>query len=442
MRLYDLIEEHNANEEHPALDKAAVFQQFFPDRQFKEKAKGPLDSLMTELFRLVRRFLVQLSMEREHGEVYEHLVIARFYRENAFEERFWQTMSLLRKIQLEKEERDTQFFFDQFKIEEEELSFRGLYNSFEDDANLNAVQKNLDVYYSTLKLQFSCALEYQLEYAQIERTDPDPLLQTVLNLSGKDGPLDVPVNRIYRMVFEMIKNHSQEAAVEDFDGLLDQFESQILPDKYKDLRAYQRYFRNKMYRRSGDDFSLHQAFELYEQHLEKGYFYVGNAITVTAFYNLIIFAIKLRKFSWVKKFLDTHPPSRICGTRYPVEVYNLRVADYYFALEKYQEAENTLTYRLFENPTLGLLADLLLVKIYYETQNDLLETRMKALDQKIRRTKLAQNEKERYLNFLRKLDKIVKYGYQPKSPKKDKLISEIKSIEHIVAREWLLEKLK
>ena len=441
VRLYDLIIQHDANEEHPALAKAVVSRQFFPGKPFEEKVKSPLDSLTTELLKLVRQFLVQQEMEQEHEESYEHLVMARFYRKNAFEERFWQTMKVLRKTQSDAPQRDAQYFFNLFKIEEEELFFRIMHNSFEDDANLHAVQQNLDLYYSILKLEFSCALEHQRQYAQIEHATSDLLLETVLNLSREGGAFDIPVNRIYQLVLQLIRHPEKTELVEPLEILLERYESQIPPDKFKDLRAVQRFFWNRIYQKSGDDISRNQIFKVYRQHFEKGYFNIDGSITPNAFFNLVILALRLREFKWVKNFLDIHPPDRICGTRFPAEVHSLGVAEYYFALGKYKEAEETLVYRLFENPTHGILADLLLVKIYYETQSDLLETRMRALDQKVRRTKLSQEVKERYLNFLRKLDKIIKYGRQLKSPKRAKLIAEIKTIEHIVSREWLLEKL-
>ncbi|MBK8192877.1 MAG: hypothetical protein IPK76_06635 [Lewinellaceae bacterium] len=187
--------------------------------------------------------------------------------------------------------------------------------------------------------------------------------------------------------------------------------------------------------------SLHNNFDIYRRHLSEGYFYIDNLIPHTTFRNLVIFGLKLGEYDWVKNFLDTHPPERIGSTRYPAEIHSLNYAEYYFYLKKYDEALEHLVYKLFENPTVSILADVLLIKIYYETQNDLLETRMKALDQKVRRSKLGKEVKNRYLTFLRKLDKIIKYGWQKKSPRRLQLIDEIKSAPEIIAREWLLEQL-
>ena len=113
-----------------------------------------------------------------------------------------------------------------------------------------------------------------------------------------------------------------------------------------------------------------------------------------------------------------------------------------FHTKEYAEAEAKLTYRAFENPNFSIMADLLLIKIYYETDSELLESRMKALEQKVRRSKISAETKAGYYNFLKKLDKVIKYGWQKSSPKRDKLVEEIKTTPSVIDREWLLSNLK
>jgi len=441
VRLYDLIIRYHADEKHPALSKEAVFKVFFPGKQFRENAKSPLDSCTTQLLQLVRRFIAQNEQEQENSEAAENLAMARFYRKFAFEERFWQTLKSLRSEQLETKIRDARYFLLQLRIEEEEANFRGLYNSSEDDINLNAVHENLDLYYSIQKLEFTCGLELQRKIAQIDQRPSLQLLESVLDLSESGGPLDIPINRLYRMVLALLQQPDSRVSMEDFESLLTDYRPQIPVAKYNNFQAYYRYFWLQQYHKSGDDFSRRRTFEIYREHLEQGYFYLDGLIPLSVFRNLIYFALLLGELDWVKTFLETHPPERICGTRYPGEIHRLNLADYHFNLKHFEEAQNILVYRHFENPTVGILADILLIKIFYETQNSVLESRMKALDQKIRRSKLSPTIKNRYGNFLRKLDKIVKYGWQTKSPKRARLIEEIKTASEIVAREWLLEKL-
>ena len=243
------------------------------------------------------------------------------------------------------------------------------------------------------------------------------------------------------MVLKMLQQPDPGATSEDFASLLKEYRTQIPVAKYNNFQAYYRYFWLQQYHKSGDDFSRRRTFEIYREHLEQGYFYLDGLIPLSVFRNLIYFALLLGELDWVKMFLETHPPERICGTRYPDEIHRLNLADYYFNLKQFEEVQNILVYRHFENPTVGILADILLIKVYFETRNAVLESRMKALDQKIRRSKLSLAIKTRYGNFLRKLDKIIKYGWQTKSAKRARLIEEIKTTSEIVAREWLLEKL-
>ena len=224
-------------------------------------------------------------------------------------------------------------------------------------------------------------------------------------------------------------------------SLLDQNKPSISPERYRDFKSYQRFFWVQRYQKFGDNHSLRQTFDVYREHLAQGYFYFDGLIPLTTFRNLIIAALKLNEFDWVKKFLEDHPPERIGSTRYPAEVHSLNVAEYHVYLKQYEEAQERLVYRPFENPTFSILADVLMIKIYFENQDELLEFRMKALDQKVRRSKLNQATKNRYYNFLKKLDKVIKYGWQKKSPKRERLIEEIRTTQEIVAREWLLEKL-
>jgi len=441
VQLYDLILRHNAEEEHPELSKQAVFRVFFPGKPFQEKTKSSLDSLTSKLFRLVRHFLSQTDLERENGKFHEHLSLAKFYRKFAYEERFWQTMQTVRKLQRNVPLRDASYYFNQLRVEEEEVSFRGLYNSFEDDANLNEVHKNLDMYYSILKLEFTCIMEHQRHAAQIDNYPPTALLESILTLSEEGGPLDIPINRIFRIVLRLMQTPEDTSNLESLENLLGQYESLISAEQYKNLKTFYRFLWHQAYYKSGDDFARKRIFEIYKEHLQKGYFYFDGLIPLTAFRNLVVFGLILGEFDWAKNFLDSHPPERIGGTRYPAEIHSLNLAEYHFYLKEYDEAQNKLIYRHFENPTVSILTDVLLIKIYFETQNELLDSRMKALDQKIRRSKLSREVKNRYYNFLKKLDKIIKYGWQTKNPERARLIEEIKTSPEIIAREWLLEKL-
>ncbi|MBK7938171.1 MAG: hypothetical protein IPJ82_14275 [Lewinellaceae bacterium] len=442
VRLYDYIMTYDASDTHPKLAKEAVFSKFFPEKPFYEKEKGPLDTLSSDLFGLVKRYLAQRDWERADAEQKELFSLLRFYREHGLEDRFWHTEAMLRKTQTRKTVRDAEFYFTQFTLEADVAHFYSLFNTFEDDANLKNAHHNLDLYFGIVKMEYLCALQYQQNLSHFP-FDPDPqLIQAIWRLPERVPAGDGIMIKTYQVIFGLLQKPDDDPAFLELEALLTQFEDKFPTDKYRDLQAFYRFFWARRYYKSGDEYARQKMFEVYKTHYEKGYFYIEDKITVMALRVLITFALKLGQFDWAKKVLEAHPPERICVTRYPAEAYNLNWGEYYFYKKEYKEAQDSIAYKPFENPQLSIIADVLLIKIYFETDDGLLDYRVKALDQKVRRTKMAPIVKQRYYNFLKKIDKIIKYGPIKSAPKRLKLIDEIKSIPEIIEREWLLEKLK
>jgi hypothetical protein len=442
--LYDYIMEYNAEENHPLLDKAVVFQHFFPEKSFREGQKNNLDGLMSRLFSLVRTFLSQEKQntnayEIEYRELFAWL---QFCRKYGLEERFWQVVQALKKLQEERLHRDAEFYHHQFKLAEEIAAFKTLSNSFQDDANIGTTSVYLDTYYSILHLEMACALQYQHHLSQSDLVYDISQMETILTIAKKGGFEHLPLIELYQLIFKLLCTPDDERLHSEFETTLEKYIDHIPMETLCNLKAYQRHFWVRYYVKSGLPFYRQKLFDLYKEHFEQGYFNIDGSINVTSLRMLVIFALKLGHFDWVKRVLDQHPPERICGTRYPGEAYNLNLAEYHFYKKEYAEAIEKLQYRLFENPNLSILVDVLLIKIYVETEDELLDSRMKALEQKVRRTKLATDTKTRYTNFLKKLDKIIRHVWQKKSSRFEKMIAELKSTPQIIEREWLLEKLE
>ena len=437
--LYDLIMQNGADEEDQNLSKEAVFYKLFPNKTFHEKEKSNLDSLSSELFRIVRRFLYQQEVDKDIESPVNLVSLLQFYRKNGLEERFWQTVATARKQQEGVSFRGPKYYIDQFRIEEEVSNFQGTFNTHEDDANLKNVHQNLDSFFSILKLEYACALKHRQKTSHVAHPPSDTLTNTVLSIVENEDYLKNPLNIIYSKIFLVLQGKQDADTIEDLRVAIEKEGPQVPPDKFRDILAYYRAFLTWTYVRSGKIEDLSITFDAYSANLHEGYLYIDNKLTPMALRVLCNMGLKLQKFPWVKKLLDEHPPERICGTKYPVEAHSLNVAEYHFHKKEYAEAEAKLTYRAFENPNFSITADLLLIKIYYETESELLESRMKALEQKVRRSKISAETKTGYYNFLKKLDKVVKYGWQKPSPKRDKLVQEIKTAPSVFAREWLLE---
>ncbi|MCC7464892.1 MAG: hypothetical protein IT261_01405 [Saprospiraceae bacterium] len=439
-KLCEFILQHKAEEDHPALSKKNVSEIFFPNKPFIDNKKGPLDGLASDLFNLLKKFLAFQAFEHQRLPFEESMSLAQFYRRFGMEERYWQVIQAERKSMHSLRQYDAGYYERLYSLEEEASSFEALNNSFEDDANLTVAAINLDLAYTLHKLELICAISYQQKLSQKVVFDFDaPLTRAVMQLPPEVPPN--PIHEIYLLVFSLIGDPNNDEAFNHFEDLLQRHKNAIPFEKLRNLKAYSRYFYNRRYVHSGSSPSRENLYQLYKEHYEQGYFYEGDAILVNALKALVLIGLKQGDYDWVKSVLDKHPPSRICGTRYPVEAHSLCLSEYFFYIKDYNKASESLKFRHFENPNFSIWAEMLMLKIYFETEDELLEYRMKSLDQKVRRTKIFQEHKNSYYRFLQKLDKIVKYGQEKKSPKRLKLIEEIKNTPGIIERDWLLEKL-
>lgn len=226
-----------------------------------------------------------------------------------------------------------------------------------------------------------------------------------------------------------------------FKELLEQHKLTLPPNHLTNLMAYLRIFLMRRYRKQSNSEYLFHYFNLITKQLDEGYLYFEGKIVASALRNIAHSGLRLGAFDKVREILENHPPERIGATRYPVEFHSLNMANYYFAIKNYEKADEHLVYCNFENVHFSIQAEILLVKIYFETESDLLDPRIKALLQKVRRAKIAKNHKDLYLNFLNKLVLVIKYGWDKRSPKRSKLIEEIQQTPGLLEKEWLLRQL-
>ncbi len=439
VELFDYIMRLEADENHPDLQKSTVSFRFFPEHPFQENQKNPLDSLTSELFNLTKSFLGIIKKEKNKAS--EGLALLEFYRTFGMEDRFWQTAQLLKKEMDKDMIRDEDYYQKKFELDIEITSFSTGSNSFQDDANLLSNNYYLDMAYAFNKLQILAALKYQKILASFEDNSISPLFNLISNLTLEQNPLSAPIHTIYHLVLNLIDDPQNETLLQEFSGLLEKHRS-IIPDKiYKEqLMPYYRNFMSIAAVRSTEKEPKQRVYQVYKEHYGQGLFFHEKMIPVTALSALFQMAIRQNDTEWALQLLSNHPPAQISGTRYTQEAYNLLWADYYFAQKQFDAALEKIEMRLFENANYSILADIIMIKIYFDQKNDMLDYRMKALDQKIRRSGLSVQMKERYHNFLKKLDKINKYLLIKQKDKLSKLLEEIKTTQNIYERDWLLAK--
>jgi hypothetical protein len=442
IKLFEHIVRHGANEHLPELEKKQVNALLFPDKLYNENGKSPIDTLTTDLLRLTKKFLFIQWAENDTSEAMKELPVARFYRKFGLEERFWKSVEHMRSLFDENLYHDEFYFLDRYFVEEEVSTFKALFNSSEDDLNIGAKAMFLENFFSIARMNIACELKYQRQMFELNQIYYSALDDELANLIRQGVLPDNDVALNYVLVYEIIHKPQDFELIEQIKERLEAQKNILPPPHLKNFMAYLRIFIMRRYQQSDRSDYLSTYFELISQHLEEGYLYYDGKVLATSLRNITYNGLKLGAYERVRAILENHPPERIGGTRYPKEIYNLLLSIYHFELKNYETAEKYLIITNFDNLQFYIQAEILQIKIYYETNSDLLDSRLKALQQKVRRSKMSKELKERYFTLFNKILLLVKYGWDKKGPKHAKLIDEIRNKPGLLEKEWLLKQLQ
>ncbi len=442
IKIFEHIVRYKADEHAPALDKQRVSAKLFPGKPYLENEKNPVDTLTSDLLRLVKKFLFIQSAENDTAEAMKELPVARFYRKFDLEDRFWKSVQHMRHSLEQERSRDETYFLNRYHVEEEVSTFKSLFNSSEDDVNIGTKVQFLENFFATIRMDIVCNMDLQRQMVEFDPAYSPALGDELIRLIRQGAFPENELLPIYLLVFDTINNPTNLEMVDQLQETLEK-RKHILPLTHlKNLMAYLRIFVMRRYQKTGKGEYLTQYFELITQHLEAGYLYYDNKIHAASLRNITHNGLRLGAYAKVREILENHPPERIGATRNPKEFHNLNMAIYHLALREYDKAEEHLGYCNFGNVYFSVQAEILRIKIYFETNNELLESRIKALLQKIRRSKMVKAHKERYFSLLNKILLMIKYGWDKHHPRRARLAEEIRNTPGLLEKEWLLNQLQ
>ena len=436
--LFKYLERYGFDFSHPSISKEVAFKYFFPDDIYTPNKKTKIDNLTSDLFNLLKRYVAQVEFEKDI-DFYSGLALSRHYRLNGLHHRFEQSIAQVKKIISKSEERHSDYFYKIYQVENEISNYNGARNIY-DQKNLGEMERSFDMHYAIVKYEYLIQLKLRKDGKGIEYPEPKHLEKYLNYLTDIHHKDPVPILVFYNLILSNLTSPTKES-LNEYSDLLETIEPTLPQNSIKDFRALRRIFLSKVNYQKKDPEMLKRNFEVFKQDLRDGLLYYNNKINANAFRNIVPLGLKQNETEWVKKFLEVHPPERIFGTKFPKEIHSLKTAEYLFHLGQFNEALDKLEYRPYEDPHNSLLVDVLYLRIYFETQNGLIDFKLKSFEQKIRRAELSERAKSLYFNFFKKLDKIYRYGGIAKNKKKlEKVHYDLLYLPNIVEREWLIEK--
>lgn len=440
-QIVDLYEYLSAPEQLSRLElieKKVLHEQYFPQHSYQPKQKNPIDALTSDLFRLVKEF-IHVEMAREDNyESKHHLYLARFYLQNNLPDRFQQTINQFSKHQAARNDIGPWYYLDNFLVELEVALFRSIYNTYTDDINLVSTHKSLDKYYRVSKLSLTAALKHQKTLGLVDDAgvleETDRLIAAFDDVSAQMEPL----NGFYLTILDWLDSAPNLEAVRKYEADVLAIRDQIENHTLRNLMAFQRNFYFQAYRKAPKSPVLEtELIDIHKRHLKEGFFEVYGKILPVSLNAIIAVALRTGDIAFAKQVLVDYPPGKITGTNYAEEAHSLCEAEVLFKNKEYDLALEKLVYRNFENINYSILVDTLMVRIYYIIDNELIYNRIRALEQKIRRSKVSVTRQASFLNFLKILNQILKYQHDKSSGKWLKIKTKLEKMEIVAYRTWL-----
>ncbi len=191
---------------------------------------------------------------------------------------------------------------------------------------------------------------------------------------------------------------------------------------------------------SGEITYIRETFELYlfglEQHI---LVQTGKFLSRHTFKNIIALALRLQEFDWAKTFIEEAP--RWLEPPYLKAQVDYNTAKLHFTLQQFDQAMLLLQQVDFDDIFMNMDAKVMLLKMYYRTQNtEALEALLNSFDVFLHRKKILSYHRDNYRNIVRLMRKLV---YTPVFDEKGKvqLKIQITTAQPLTERAWFLEQL-
>jgi hypothetical protein len=183
--------------------------------------------------------------------------------------------------------------------------------------------------------------------------------------------------------------------------------------------------------------------KLFKTGIESGLLFEnGQQIQASTLLNLVQTGLVCREFDWVKQVLE-RCRDQIVGVPNSTEFFNYNLANYHYHLGEYDTALDLLR-DSSDNLFSGLMARKLELKIYYETDSELLDSKMDNFKLFIFRQgkkNLAENVYQMNNAFIDMLRRMTATGATGNRARAEKLRKQLDETPAVAERIWLQEQL-
>ncbi len=408
------------------LSKTKIFKVIYPKKEYDEKR---LSYLMNYLLELAEKFIGWKMIEDQSSALELNTLSAFAERKlnKHYQQKFRKTSLKLNEDKLHQQH----FYLNQFKLADiasKEFDNR-MVRKF--NAHLQNATNHLDHFYFLNKLKYCCGIidRQQVLADKYELNFVEELKNYLLQQNNNPPEID-----IYLHVLLMLTEEKSDQYFNQLKVLFKtHFDSLPKPVKKEINFALINFCLRKI--RKGKRKYVSEALDIYQDGIQSEVIFDHGFLSPWTFTNVVKLALRLKRYDWIKTFIWENEGKISEDFRENALYYNLSELHYY--TKDYDQALDYLNRVKFSDLNYHLGSRVILIKIYYETDEQYALTSLIAsFTIFLKRNKnISDNLRKTFLNFCEILNLILRN----KENKKEAIKAKIKETSLLTDRQWLLD---
>lgn len=428
-------------DQQPAAQQTieAAYAAIYPEKNF---VKGKIEVLMSKLHQLLKQFVAQLSPDR--FETPEAVRLAAFFMDRGLPQRAAPVLEKYREALIGQPVHDADYWLARFETEHEMHRLDTMRHNSHSHERLTEALQCWHNGYLVLTLEMLNNLFFSRRKVKLDESFAERIAEGIPEALQLADLEQEPLLRLLYQGFEFVRRPEKHDvyALVDFHKALEAHAA-VLPENL--LKALYTYARNHCtwHYNHGDTRYIPLAVSLFKSCWERGFLHENGKIHASTLLNMVQTGLVAGEYEWVRQALEACR-DRVTGVPNPEAFLNYNLANYHYHLGAYPRALDLLrdsSDDLFNN----LMARKLELKIYYETDSPLLDSKVdnfKLFVFRQGKKNLAENVFAMNNNFIDFLRSLMASGMAGNPAKAAKLLQKLAETPLVAERAWLQTQLE
>ncbi len=412
------------------IQREAVYKAVFPQHSYDEKH---LNYLMSFLLKLAEQFIGYQKYTQDGILPEYHQLAATIDRD--LEKSYANIYSKTQQKLHQKPHRGHNFYYQRYLLSSIANTNFLKKKIRKYDKNIQEASDNFDVYYLCKKLKYACEI---LDRQKTLSVKYELKLIEELSVYLAQQPHDtIPHIAIYHQIYLTLTQTDGDKHFVQLKKLLQENGDKIELNERKQMYYYALNFCVRATRHNEEKY-LEESLELYLNGIKSGLLFENNHLSPWTFKNTVKAGLRLKRYDWTEQFILRY--AQDIAEEFRMNALNYNLADLHYYKKDFQVAQDYLQKVAFTDIFYTLNSKMMLLKIYYETnEEEALYSLVASFRVFLKRNKLiSKTVRDAYLNFIKMLQQLMKRESKSLATLKQSMTN----LPALTSRNWLLQQIQ